>query len=523
MEQPVTTHQEIAHLQEMLSHYASLLDLTGRLSACTNVMHALPAVLESAQETGGVDALRITIEDQGEMLSLGAGYHANHLAPLDQDVAALVPPGSPVTGVYGAASELLSVPHDTQINWLAAWPLRTGLDHYGCLWAGNVSAAELPDVDRDFLGKLAAQIALTISRERAIRNAAPEQTPLAAILDSIGIPVIAIARDGRVLALAQAAGELLQLDVARVIGQPVQAVLKERPELLRLFRNQGRFAQDDEWQSQDGRTFNPHVSVFCSATGEPAGLVLTLHDATTLKALNRSQQQYIELVTHDVRSPLTFMQGYADLIGKVGTINDEQAFFIEKILNGVQQITALVDNIQDAGRWDPETGIYDMNREPVDLTRTVQTIISNHQELARKNNLSLITEIAADVPVVNVDNVMIERALINLVTNAIKYSPDGGEVRVSMEVRERALVICVSDTGIGIAPEHHDQIFNRGARVVTKEISKRKIKGSGLGLFIVRSVARRHGGDVSVESEPGQGSRFFFTIPLEGANLLGGA
>ncbi len=215
------------------------------------------------------------------------------------------------------------------------------------------------------------------------------------------------------------------------------------------------------------------------------------------------------------------MQGFASLLQSAGNLNEKQVEFVEKILNGITQMSALVENIQDAGRWDPLTGSYEMSREPCDLAAMVREIVANHQGVAEKQTVRLSATIAPNIPIVNVDSLMIERALINLVSNAIKYSPNGGDVNVSIYLDGEAVLIRVSDTGLGIAPEHLPRLFQRGNRIITPEIKKNKIKGSGLGLFIVRSVAQRHGGDAWAESTLGQGSSFYFRIPLSGANLLG--
>ena len=251
--------------------------------------------------------------------------------------------------------------------------------------------------------------------------------------------------------------------------------------------------------------------------------MLVLRDITHFKHLNKRQAEFVRLVSHDLRSPLTYMKGFASLLSMTGELNERQEGFVEKILGGIAQMTALVENIQAAGRWDPEFGFYEMSREPTDLTTLINEIVSNHQEMAHKQNITISAEVAANVPIVNVDSLMIERALINLVGNAIKYSPHGGTVRVGADVEDNAVVFCVCDTGLGIAPEHLSELFQRGHRIITKAIKENKIKGSGLGLFIVRSVARRHGGEAWVESEPGQGSSFYFSVPLSGSNLISGA
>jgi signal transduction histidine kinase len=251
--------------------------------------------------------------------------------------------------------------------------------------------------------------------------------------------------------------------------------------------------------------------------------VLALRDVTRFKQLNRNQSEFTRIVSHDLRSPLTSMQGFASMLelNLVGDLNEKQAHFVEKILSGITQMTALVDNIQDAGRFDPETGFYEVQRSPCDLGEMVRKIVDNHLVPAEKQELAIAVSIADDVPVINADANMLERAIINLVDNAIKYSPNGGKIQVGVKRNRGKVIVSVKDNGLGISPEYQKHIFDRHVRIPRKE--HKKVKGSGLGLFIVRSVAQHHGGEAWLESKEGQGTTFYFSVPLEGANLIASA
>ncbi len=159
-----------------------------------------------------------------------------------------------------------------------------------------------------------------------------------------------------------------------------------------------------------------------------------------------------------------------------------------------------------------------MTRVHCDLDELAHRIVDNHLLPAEKQELTVRVTVADDVPIINADKVMLERALTNLIDNAIKYTPNDSKVEVSVAVKDNSVVIGVHDNGLGISPENQKLLFQRHVRIARKE--HRKIKGSGLGLFIVKSVAQRHGGDAWVESVEGQGSTFFFSIPLEGENLV---
>jgi len=237
----------------------------------------------------------------------------------------------------------------------------------------------------------------------------------------------------------------------------------------------------------------------------------------------QNQNEFVRIVSHDLRSPLTSIKGFASMLesNPTGEWSEKQLHFVEKILTGVTQMTSLVDNIQDAGRYDPETGFYEMERTPTDLVEMVQSIVRNHLVPAEKQELSMVVSATDDIPIVSVDPIMLERSVTNLVDNAIKYTPNGGRIVVGVKKAQNAIVITVTDNGYGISEEHIRHLFQRHYRIRRRE--HKRVKGIGLGLFIVRSVARHHGGDAFVESVEGEGATFGIRIPLVGENLLGGS
>ena len=515
-----TLEQVQVRLQHQINRQSLLLSVTQQLASDFDLSNNMVAVAEAVRESTGAESVRVVVNDlDGELQSFGVGANTERLHMLDSAVCELSASKDSSCVLQRGMPQFPK--HDLPIHEIAIWPLNAGQVSQGCIWIAHNTPLHLDETTEHFISTLAGYAAQSIVHTQKFQHAQYGRKWLATILASSSDPVMVVNSEGRVSLLNHAAEDLLRLQSAAVRNQPVTDVLEPYPGLLEFFQNQSFVAEDAEWESSDGRVFSPRFSPVESDSGETHGYVLTLRDVTPFKLLNRNQEEFIRLVSHDLRSPLTFMRGFADLVGMVGELNDQQIGFLEKIQSGIHQITTLVDNIQDAGRWDPQSGFYEMNREPVDLTRTLQDIVSNHQNHAEKSGVRLVADIAPNIPIVNVDNLMIERALINLVMNAIKYSPDGGEVKTSMKVEGNDLIICISDTGLGIASENLGQLFQRGARIVTEEIKKNRIKGSGLGLFIVRSVALRHNGDVRVESTLGEGSSFYFTIPLEGANLVG--
>lgn len=270
----------------------------------------------------------------------------------------------------------------------------------------------------------------------------------------------------------------------------------------------------EEWARQGSeRVYAPELTPL-----ENGGYLLALDDITRYKKLDRNHAEFIHVVSHDLRGPMTSAFGFASILeSTLEEAGDQPKLHMtRKIMSGITQLVALVENIQDAGRYDPETGFYQMLRVPVHLSDLVESIVAQYL-IPPDKHLKLELCCDPDLPLVNVDRVMIERAIINLIDNAVKYSGAEGAIGIGIRADAGRIVISVRDSGIGIAPEDKEKLFKRHTRL--RRAEHRKIRGTGLGLFIVRSVAQHHQGDAWVESEEGKGSIFSFAIPLTGDNL----
>ncbi|MCK6577665.1 MAG: ATP-binding protein [Anaerolineae bacterium] len=298
-------------------------------------------------------------------------------------------------------------------------------------------------------------------------------------------------------------------------GETLEAILTDEP-----FAAQVRSGETPrEWTSADEtHAFQPRVIVDRDRNGETGYYIVILEDVTAIRKLVRNQNEFVHIVSHDLRTPLTTIKGYTGMLGTGGSLSERQTGYIQKIMSGIQQLTSLVDNIQDAGRFDIESGFYKANRSQCDMGDIVARVVHTYVMPAEKQDMELVVDIAPDVPIINADANMLERALLNLVDNAIKYTPNGGKTTIRVFRDENRIVVSVIDTGLGIAQEDQKKLFLRHSRINREEF--KRIKGTGLGLFIVRNVALRHGGEAWVQSELNAGSTFSFYIPLDGQNLV---
>ncbi len=304
-----------------------------------------------------------------------------------------------------------------------------------------------------------------------------------------------------------------------MVGRPVAEVLPNR-DLARLIQDSrpGPAPASGEFQSPAGRTLYASVSPIISADGATLGRVCILRDVTHFKELDMMKSEFVATVSHDLRAPLTFMRGYATMLPMVGALTDKQREFADKIVIGIEQMTKLIDDLLDLGRVEAGVGLA---KEPCQLDEIVHSLVDTLGPVAANKGLTLQTDVPRDLPLLSGDPILLRQAISNLVDNAIKYTPTGGQVRIQLTAENGLFRVAVSDTGVGIALADQAHLFEKFFRV--KQRGSTQVKGSGLGLAIVKSIVERHGGRVWMESKLGQGSTFYMEVPREVVSPAGRA
>jgi two-component system NtrC family sensor kinase len=252
----------------------------------------------------------------------------------------------------------------------------------------------------------------------------------------------------------------------------------------------------------DGRVGNAQLSPI-----PEVGFALTLTDITDLKEMDRIRSELIHTVSHDLRSPLTSVIGYTELIDRAGSLNDPQREFLRRIQESVQHITSLINDLLELGSV--EAGL-DTRREFVQLDSVLHYTLEMLQGQIKAKHIKVQTEIAPGLPALRANPVRLRQVFDNIVGNAIKYSQDQGEVTVSMREEGKQIIIRVTDNGPGIPARDQAYIFDKFYRA--SNVSSKA--GSGLGLAIVKSIVEAHQGRVWVESTVGKGSSFFVVLPV---------
>jgi len=233
-----------------------------------------------------------------------------------------------------------------------------------------------------------------------------------------------------------------------------------------------------------------------------------------LERANRLKSEFLASMSHELRTPLHTIIGFSELLGEEleGPLNEKQHRFVQHIHNDSLHLLELINDVLDISKIEADR--LELRPEAFDFTALIAESLASVRSLAEAK--SHILETTSDVPpAVEADRLRIKQVLVNLLSNAIKFTPEGGRISVDARVQESAVVVSVSDTGIGIPPEEHESIFDKFHQVgaTTKGVRE----GTGLGLAITKRLVEQHGGNISVQSKPRQGSTFVFTLPLESA------
>jgi len=234
-----------------------------------------------------------------------------------------------------------------------------------------------------------------------------------------------------------------------------------------------------------------------------------MQDISYLKELDRLKSDFIHTVSHDLRSPLTSILGYTELIERTGPLNANQTEFLQRLQGSIQHITALVNDLLDLGRL--EAG-FDTRRELVHLESVLKYSLDMFDAQIKKKGIQLSAEIAQNLQPLRANPIRIRQMMDNLIGNAIKYTPGEGVVRVSISMQDHQLILKVEDTGPGIPPDEQSHVFEKFYRATN---APEGVEGSGLGLAIVKSIVDSHQGRVWVESTMGRGSSFIVLLPTQ--------
>jgi two-component system, OmpR family, phosphate regulon sensor histidine kinase PhoR len=374
----------------------------------------------------------------------------------------------------------------------------------------------------DEIESLAEQMNASASRlDLTIRALGSERDRSGAILRSMVEGVGVIDSQERLVFWNRAFAEIMNLDPLVADGRPVIEVIRNT-KVLRLIRRAlggEEFLQDDITTGivqprMFFMTAAPVSATVDSGTAvvstKPTGAVVVLHDVTELRRLERVRQDFVANVSHEFKTPLTAIQGFAEtLLG--GALEDDKnnRRFLEIIRDHAAQLARVTNDLLKLARI--EAGKLEVQFGPVNLGEVVEICADTTQLRAGRKGIEFAAEVPPDLPPVRGDARLLREVLQNLLDNAVQYTPSGGRVNVEAQAGAKDVTVTVADTGIGIPSTDQERIFERFYRVDAAR--SREEGGTGLGLSIARHIVETLGGRLWVDSEVGRGSRFSFTVP----------
>jgi PAS domain S-box-containing protein len=370
--------------------------------------------------------------------------------------------------------------------------------------------------------------------ERANEVVKREKVKYEALLTSIGDGMIATNRHGEILVMNPQAGIMLGRDTESSVGKFFTDVvaleqdekeemipLDERP-VLRTLLNGSRITVVSYYFRANGGKFPVSVtSAPIMLDGHIIGAIVVFRDITKEKEIDKSKTEFVSLASHQLRTPLSAIRWYSEMLDseKLGTLNANQKDYLSEIYKSNRRMIDLVNALLNVSRID--MGTFAIEPEPTDIKEIAESVLKELFVKIQESELHVTPFYEEALPKVNVDPKLMRIIIQNLLSNAMKYTPKGGSVALSITKDAQNMLIKVADTGVGIPANVQDKIFTKlfradNARVVESE-------GTGLGLYIVKSIIERGGGRTWFVSEENKGTTFFVEIPLSGMHALQGA
>jgi len=343
-----------------------------------------------------------------------------------------------------------------------------------------------------------------------------EKNKTEAILRNIADGIIVTDNENRILVLNGVAERWFGVKESAVLQQPVSDSI-QIPALDKMLQaiQKGDAKTTSEfryWVSELGqyRIFQSHAARVFNSEKEQIGVIAVLRDITEQKEADHMKSELISMVAHELKSPLTSIFGFSELLVSSGVQNPKTLDYAKVIFEESRRLNEFVNNFLDLSRL--EAGKADLRMMPLQIREMVQKVLESQKAQRLAKQIKIITDIPDPLATVLGDHHMIEQALSNLVNNAIKYSPVRSKIGIEAENGSQTVTIRIIDSGIGI-PEHElPNIFQKFYRVVRTELDS-DVEGSGIGLALVKEIIERHRGTLSVKSTVGVGSIFTITLP----------
>ena len=512
----------------------ALTEIAAQVNCTQDLDEILSGALATTLQVVGVDAGEVFLfdEETGELF-----LHAQQgLSEAFLVEEAVLGPGECLCGLSAAsrslvvAADIASHPARSRsacsregFRSLLCLPLLVRGQVLGLLNVQCRAPRQFTAEDEELLTAIGNQIGIAIANAQLIDDAEQRRATLRSVMNSLVDGLILVDRRGRISYANPRAGELVGLDSETLTGLTVGALNQHLAERLDSAEHSGALLDAGAPEAPNNstveislaaptpRTLQARFFPVQDASGDSPRLGLLLRDITRERELDEMKSQLLSTVSHELRTPLASIKGFATTLLRQDVVWDEDSRrdFLGIIDEESDRLSELISNLLDMSRI--EAGTLRVEPESTELIPIIQETVEEFQHTTQIHRFQI--RVAHGLPTVHADPRRVRQVLRNLVENAVKYSPGGGPIDVAAEPLPDCVQVSVSDRGLGIEPEHLDRVFDRFYQV--DSASTRQVGGSGLGLSICKAIVKAHHGRIWAESEPGVGSAFYFTLPLE--------
>ena len=496
-------------LQKQLDELETLTRLGRSITGTLDLDSVLLLLVDAAVELTGAEEGSLLLLDKstGELYMRAArnfqeDFVRKFRLPIQDTLAgAVLRTGQPVTLDEKTPQKIKTA---YLVHSLAYVPLKSKDQVIGVLGVDNrMDRRPLRERDIKLLAALAEFAVIAIDNADLYALITQEHNKLNTILTNIQDGVIVIDQDQRMVFANKTIVDALGWRDLVITGRPYQELIVQTEILDLIYATTGTHSNRTEFATEDGRVF----SALLSAIPE-VGMVITMHDITSLKKLDRIKSDFVSTVSHDLRSPLTAILGYVELIERAGSVSETQKEYIRRVQSSVHNITGLVDDLLNLGKI--EAG-FDARKESIQLDQILRYIVESFQQQAEAKKQRLVLEIPEHIAPILANPIQIRSMLENLMDNAIKYSKPEGKITLRVLPTQKQIILQVVDSGLGIPAVDLPYVFDKFYRASNTDI---EVSGTGLGLAIVKSIVENHNGRIWVDSTVDVGSTFTIVLPV---------
>lgn len=407
------------------------------------------------------------------------------------------------------------------LRQVVSLPLSFGDELLGAIYVFRTGGAAYGSNERAVLQSFADQAAIAVRNAQLYEQVSAEKRRLDAIIENSADGVMILDPDRRIQVMNRALSAMTGWPAAESLGEPCWKVLALEnsygddlcaphgsPDALPRDGSvyvEGDIRRPGGTQLTLGVTYTP----LYDDKGQLLNVIVNVVDITRFREAEKMKSTFISVISHELKTPVSLIKGYAstlrrpDATWEPDTLRDG----LKVVEEEADRLNSLIDNLLDASRI--QAGVFKLELTDVDLQRLASRAVQGFQLQTDKHELEL--DFPDDLPLVLADEARLRQVLDNLINNAIKYSPDGGTIRVGAWHDHHGVTVYVADEGIGIPPQEQERLFESFYRVDSG--LRRQTKGTGLGLYLSKAIIESHNGHIWVRSQPGQGSTFFFTLP----------